>query len=195
MEFEEMQIIWNTQNDENLYAINETALHAQIKRKGQSIERKLTWIETIMIAVNLIVGIVLTLDTLADNDQALQFIFPVLYLAYSFYALYRRLVRRKGVVRFDDTMLGELDKALWKTNYLIRQSWSMILWYLLPLLLTFSIFAFINAKLAWAAAMMFVLLPATTFATRWEINKFYLPKKRALEALRAKLLNPQPNEL
>jgi hypothetical protein len=194
MEFEEMQIIWNTQNDEKLYAINETALHAQIKRKAQSIDRKLTFIEYMMIGVNLVVGIVLIVETLADNEQALQFIFPALYLGYSCYALYRRLARQKEVVRFDETMLGELDKALGQTDYLIQQSWSMIQWYLLPLLIAFSIFAFFNAKLVWAAAMMFVLLPATYFGTRWEINKFYLPKKRSLEALREKLLNYQPNE-
>ena len=42
MEFEEMQILWNSQNNEKLYAINEDALYAQIKRKGQSIDRKLS---------------------------------------------------------------------------------------------------------------------------------------------------------
>ena len=82
MEYEEMQIIWNNQNNEKLYAINENALYSQIKRKGQSIDRKLTIFEEMMIAVNLIVGIVLIVDAIRGNELAVQYILPAMYLVY-----------------------------------------------------------------------------------------------------------------
>jgi hypothetical protein len=192
MEFEEMQIIWNTQNDEKMYAINEAALYAQIRRKGHSIERKVTLVEAIMVGANLIAGVILILDALGEIIQMDQVIMAALYLAYSVVALARRLTRRTEVVRFDHTLLGELEKAIWNTDYLIRQSKSMILWYLLPLLLVFSFLSLFNGKLLLAAGLMLILLPATYFGGRWEISRFYLPKKRSLEALRETLTAQKP---
>ncbi len=191
MEFEEMQIIWNTQNDEKMYAINEAALYAQIKNKGQSIERKATLVEAIMIGTNLIVGVVLILDALGDRSQVGQLVIAALYLAYAVIALARRLLRHKAVVHFDQTLLGELDKAIWQTDYLIRQGMSMAVWYLLPLLVVSSIVLIFNGKLLLAIGLLVVLLPATYVASRWEINRYSLPKKRSLEALRETLTDPQ----
>ncbi len=190
-EFEEMQIVWDRQNDQKLYAINEAALHTQIKRKSQSIERKLALVELIMIAVNFIVGVILLIDSIRDGDQRLIFLFPALYLGYSAFAIFRRVARRKEEVHFEPTMLGDLDKAIWRINYLIRQGRWMMAWYLLPLMLAFTVFALINDRVWWALALILVVTPATYLAGRWETGKFYLPKKRDLESLREKLTAPE----
>ncbi|MGB0388243.1 MAG: hypothetical protein ACPGWR_25780 [Ardenticatenaceae bacterium] len=192
MNFEEMQVIWNTQNNEKLYAINEAALHAQIKGKGRSVNRLLDFSELMMIAINLIVGIVLIVDVLGDNEQMYEYVLPAMYIVYSVGALVFRLARRKEEVRFDHTILGELDKAIWQINYLIKQGHAVIRWYLLPLMLVVSLTMFYNSKPLWAFAFILVLLPASYFGARWEINKCYLPKKRALESLREKLIAPEP---
>ena len=67
----------------------------------------------------------------------------------------------------------------------------MILWYLLPLMAVFSVIAFFEAKLLWAFGIAILVILTTFFGSRWEINKFYMPKKRELEDLRKKLLAPQ----
>ena len=192
MDFEEIQVIWNNQNNEKLYAINQAALYASIKRKGRSVSRLLNLFEVIMIAVNLIVGIVLIVDVLQDNGQVYEYILPAMYIAYSVYALVFRVARRKEQVRFEHTMLGTLDKAIWQIDYLIKQSRSMIWWYVLPLVFAVSVTMFYNSKPFWALAFILVMLPASYFASRWEINKCYLPKKRALESLREKLIAADP---
>lgn len=188
MEFEEMQIIWNEQKNEKLFAINEAAMHKHIQRKGRSVDHLLGFVEWAMIIANLVVVIVLTVDALQEGGPDYQYFISAVYFAYSIYAVFRRLRRRKEEVPFEPTMLGELDKAIWRLDYLIRQSKSIVYWYMLPLTLIIAASFLLNDNLIWALAFMLVLVPVTIFGPQWEINKWYLPKKRELEALRETLL-------
>lgn len=191
MDFEDIQVIWNSQQEETLYAINEAALYKQIKRKGQSVNRLLNLFELMMITANFIVGIVLVIDVVRDSGEMYDYILPAMYLAYSVGAVVFWLMRRKEEMRFDETILGTLDKAIWQINYLIKQAHTMIQWYAFPLMLMVALTMFYNAKPFWGLGFIFVVLPATYFGGRWEINKCYVPKKRALEALREKLIAPE----
>jgi hypothetical protein len=190
MTFEEMQAIWNGQNGEKFFAIDETALHAYIQRKRRAISNLVEVFEWTMIAFNLIVGMALVTNLLRDNKPGAPFILPVVffYFAYSAYALVQRLRRRAAETRFTPTLLGELDKAIWQIDYLIRQGRSMTIRYVLPLVLVVSITVFYSQRPLWVLVMTLMLIPLSYFAPRWEINKWYLPKKRDLESLREKLL-------
>lgn len=188
MEFEDMKLIWDSQNNEPLYAINQEALYRKIQSKGRSITRTLDIVDVMMIGVNLLVGIILIVDSLLENGAAYEFVLPVLYLGFFVYALYRRFARQQEVVGFDESILGELDKAVWQSDYLIKQSRSMIFWYLLPALLVVNGTMILNGKPWTALLLTAVTLPVTYFGGRWEVNKFYLPKKRELEMLRETLL-------
>jgi len=189
--FEEMQSIWESQHDEKLFAVDDTALHAYIKRKGRTTRSLLELFEWIMIALNLLVGVALAVDLLRDNGSGYRLILPVTYLTFSAYALLRRLKRQANEVRFKPTLLGELDKAIWQIDYLIRQGQTMMTWYVLPLVLALSITVFYNQKSLWTLAPTLALIPLCYFGIRWEINKWHLPKKRDLEALREKLIAPE----
>jgi hypothetical protein len=189
MEFKDMQAIWDEQNEETLYAINEAALHEQIKQKSKSAERKLDFFEWVMIGVNFIVAIILTIDAVIDGEALYYFMLPATYLGFSVVGLVRRLLRQKEEVQFDQTMLGELDKAIWQLSYLIEQGRKIIVWYLLPLMIVASLVMVLNSKPWWALGMIVVLLPLSYFGGRWEVNKFYRPKKEALEALRKTLID------
>lgn len=190
MKFEEMQDIWNSQNGEKQLLINESLLHARIKRKSRSVNRLLEMFEWVMIGVNLIIGIVLIMDTVQENKSSYQFVISALYIIYAVYAFVRHMTRRKKEeVRFEHTILGELDKAIWQIDYLIRQGQAMTLWYVLPLVLVVSISLIHSTKSVWVWAFLLLLIPASYFSTRWEANKWYLPKKRVLESLREQLKN------
>jgi hypothetical protein len=187
MDFEELQVIWNNQNNEKMYAVNENALHTYIKKKGRSINNMLNFFEFILIGINLIVGIWLTIESLDNNNPSPQSILAVFYLAIGVYSLIRRLVRRNEERPFDHTMVGELDKAIWRIEYLMKQSLNVIIWYLLPLVLIIGIMAFFDGRLLLTFGMLTVVTVASYFGHRWEFNKFHLPNKRNLEALREKL--------
>ena len=191
MEFEDMQVIWNNQNNERLYVINEAALYEQIKRKGKSVNRLLELSEIVMIAVNLIVGIFLLIDTFNDNDPTYEYLLPAMYIAYFIGALIFRSTRRKEQVRFEETMLGELEKAIWQADYLIKQGRALIKWYLFPLMLAVCGITLYNGKPFWALAAFILMASASYLSHYWEIERCYVPKKRELEGLREKLVAPE----
>lgn len=188
MEFEEMQLIWNDQKEERMFAIDETALHATIRRKGEAVGRKVGLLEWMMIGVNMVVALVLLGDAYRDGAATYQYLIAGVYFAYGIFALIRRLLRRRELVQFDDSLRGDLDRAIWQVEYLIRNSRGLVLWYLGPLLLVIAIGVYVGNGALWGLWLLLLLAPVTYFASRWEINRFYVPKKRELEALRQKLL-------
>lgn len=193
MNFEELQVIWNSQNNEKMYVINEAALHAYIRREGKSINRTVNLFEFILIGTNLLVGILITIESLDSVIPSTQSILAVLYLAFAVYALIRRLVRRNAEKPFEHTILGELDKAIWRIDYLIRQGRALIVWYLLPLAFIFGVMSFFDTRLVWTAGMILLVTIATYFGYRWEIKKIELPQKHNLESLREKLTVRETN--
>lgn len=192
MEFEDMQIIWNEQNDEKLFVLDEAAVHAGIQRKGNKVNKMLGFVDWVMMGINFLVAIWLTVDAVRDGGPNFQYGIAALYLVYAVVTLYRRLARRRDQVQFPDTMLGDLEKAIWQSEYLIRQGNGLILWYLLPLMGAVALLTYLDDGALWGLGLALVVLPATYFATRWEMRKFHLPRKRELEALRKTLLAAEP---
>ncbi|MFK7804047.1 MAG: hypothetical protein AB8G95_20600 [Anaerolineae bacterium] len=193
MEFEEMQVIWNSQNNEKLYAVNEEALFENIKRKGRSVNKYVKFVEVVMIFMNLTVGLWLLYEGLSDASWG-QIVLAALYLIYSAYSVYRWFTRRQDEEQFEPTMLGELDKAIWRSNYLMRQGRDMVYYYLLPIVVVSILFLLLDGgDHLPTIAILILLVPATYYGGRWEIRKFHAPKKRDLEALRRTLLAADPD--
>ena len=192
MEFEELQVLWNKQDSERLFAINEDAMYRSIQRKRRSVERLLDLLEWMMIGVNLIVAIVLWVDTVRYAGPQFQLIISGMYGLYLGVALARRAIRRRGQEQFEESMLGELDKAIWGMDYLIRQSRGIVWWYLAPVLLVAAALLALNGKGVWALALVLGVLPLSYFGSRWEVRRFFLPKRRNLVALRKRLLEAPP---
>lgn len=184
MEFKDMQVIWNSETQEKLFAINETAMYEAIKHKSQSIDQSLQKSEWIAVGVNLLVGLMLTIDGLRDGDHTYQYVLPLMYLGFFIVGLLRRKTRQQKQMQFDKTMVGEVDKAIWQVDYLIKQARSMMVWYLLPLTVVTVILMVLNSQVLWAIGMLTVLVPVVYFGLRWEVNRCYTPKKAALESLR-----------
>ena len=85
-------------------------------------------------------------------------------------------------------MVGDLDKAIWQIDYLIRQNRAMLIWHLIPLLVfIILVLGWGNGSLWAARCLALVVIPLAYFGGRWEVNKFYLPKSAVWESLRATL--------
>lgn len=188
MEFNEMKLIWDSQNNEPLFAIDQAALHNRIQDKGQAVTSSLNKFDLLMIGMNLVVGVLLMIDTFTEDGAPFEYVLPTLYLFFFAYSIYRRYAHQQEVRHFAPTILGDLDKALWQVNYLIRQNREMMWWYLLPTLLVALVTVTLNAGLVWALGLILLAGPVAYFGGHWEVNKWYLPKKRELEALRELLL-------
>lgn len=187
MEFDEMKVIWDSQNEEKLYAINEQALYAQIQRKGKSVRRLLQRFELVMVGVNTLVGIVLFGVAWINESPFYAYLLALAYLVYAVVAWVWRRSRRQQDVRFDSTMLGELDKAIWQVNYMIKRNYELMLWYLIPLTLVMIAYLLYEGMPLLALAIGVVMGLSGFVTDRWEIKRDLLPKKESLESLRTTL--------
>jgi len=185
-----MKILWDTQNEEKLYAINERALHAQIQQRGRAVNRTLWQTEWIWVGMNLFVAIFLTVSAYVNGQTLLFYAISLPYLAYAllFVALRRR--RQQRDQQFAPTMLGDLDRAIWQLTYIVDQTRSMQFWYSLPLTIGCAGFLLFIGAWPWALTLAIVMGSSSYLATQWEVNRAYLPQIRSLEALRAKLVAP-----
>lgn len=189
MEFEDMQAIWNSENNEKLYVINEATLHKRIRQKSVSVNRKVQLFEWFLISVNLFVGLLLAWDAVTDREVWSQYLVASVYLFFAVVGLVRRLGRGRDEKQFDNTVLGELDKAIWQMEYLIAQGEMILRWYLLPLIVVFAINSYFSGESPWMWLLYVVMFPLGYYGGRWEINKWHRPKKAALESLRETLLS------
>ena len=185
-----MKILWDTQNEEKLYAINEQALHEQIQRRERSVDRTLHGYEWVMVGVNLLTAIVLMVSAYVNKETLLLYTIAAAYLAYALVFLFLRRRRRRQDPAFAPTMLGDLDKALWQLNYLVVQVRSITIWYNLPLTIVLSGFLLLRAHWGWALALVVIMATASYLSIKWEVNRCYLPQINSLQALRAKLVAP-----
>jgi len=185
MEFDELQKIWDTQNNQPLYMINEKALHNRIVSKKYQAIHIASFSEWLLMIVNIAAGAFI----LGTNYMQHNWIFMYLLAAWMFgcalYVLISRLGRIKDQHRFDRSMLGDLQHALAAARYQVRLA-HIMRWNVVPVALLILLAFWEGGKPLWLAVTVGIFFIMTFFASGWELN-IYKSKKRELEVLQNKL--------
>ena len=189
MEFDEMKKIWDGQNNQPLYTIDEKALQKRIQRKRHSFFVNISeWI--------LIIGYFGAAIVLAGLNR---FVLPkaniFLYLeaAWMFaivvYFVVVHIRRIKAGRRFDRSIHGDLDHAIHLINYQMRIS-QITRWNLLPMgaLMILAFSGWEARKLFEISAAILVVYTLTFYASSKGIRANER-RKRALQVLKEKLEN------
>ena len=187
MEFDEMKKIWDGQNNQPLYTIDEKALQKRIQRKRHSFFVNISeWI--------LIIGYFGAAIVLAGLNR---FVLPkaniFLYLeaAWMFaivvYFVVVHIRRIKAGRRFDRSIHGDLDHAIHLINYQMRIS-QITRWNLLPMgaLMILAFSGWEARKLFEISAAILVVYTLTFYASSKGIRANER-RKRALQVLKEKL--------
>lgn len=219
MNFEELKGVWDSQDKEPLYVVPQTALHELVRQRRDDEHRKTAVrhaIETIVNAVAGVVTLVLA-GCLAWGDPAWLATFswlkaPVspwdaaaLFLAgvaWLFCAAYMWSARRRQLQREENlaqSIRGDLERALAHVAFRIRIARDIVWWGLIPAWFAAGLFVLVLFRLqqapSWAYWVIALLMVGTFVTIQWwqhyAIRKFYEPRRRELESLRAKLTNPE----
>jgi hypothetical protein len=185
MEFEELQQIWDTQNNQPMYTINEKALHKRILEKKSQAFHITRFSELLLIIVYTVVTGVIFWSNFTGKRSVFMFILSAWMFAGVIYVLIHRLNRIRGQKHFDRTMLGDLQHALSMANSQVRLA-RIMRWNTLPMGLLILLSFWGNGISVWlivATAVFFILV---FYASGWE-NNIYKRKKRELEVLMGKL--------
>ena len=220
MDFNELKMIWDSQNQEPLYAMNEAALQAIIQRKNQESDRCLSRCFATEITIGVICGALMFVCAggLLFDGSALLAALPRMKAAasawdilalvvaggiwfyYSAYMYRARKRRQRRVEKFDSSLRGDLERALSQTEFQIALARDVVWWGLVPVWMAGALWvaALLHLKAApaaWAYVFMAALIIGSLVIVvvrkqRSIANKFE-PRRRELESLRAKLADPQ----
>lgn len=186
MEFDELQKIWDSQNNEPLYAFNETALHNRILSKMRQARHITNTTELLLIIIYLGAGCFLIgINFFKKPWNIFMYLMAAWMLATSLYILVSRIRRIKGDRRFDRTMHGDLNHAISVATYQVRLS-QIMRWNSLPIGVLLLLSAWEGGKLFWVSGVILITFFLAYYAGRREHN-IYKARKRELEILQTKL--------
>lgn len=186
MEFDEMKKIWDTQKEEYVFTINQTALHHHVvakQRQGLHITNVSEWL---MIVVNLVVPVYILTTTLSGGTRNISLMILSGWLFFTaVYVINGRVRRITGSSRFDRNLNGDLRFAIDVARYQVRLA-SLGRWNIVPIGVL-SVTGLIEAdKPLWIAAILVVFLFAANYAAGWETG-YYRSRLNELEGLKKKL--------
>ncbi len=195
MEFDELQKIWDTQNNKPLYVINEQALHNRIVAKKHQVIHIAVVTEWILIIANFISGaFVLQQNYTGRHSLVFAYLLAVWLLGSAFYVLANRIRRMRKQKLFNRSLSGDLQHALATAVYQVRIA-HIMRWNTLPIALLVLLGSWEGGQSVWflvAVALFFVLV---FIASGWEQN-IYRNKMKELQVLQNKLQEEsQPTDL
>ena len=186
MEFDEMKKIWDSQNNEPLYVINEKALHNRILSKKKRAGHVANFSELLTIFVNIGAGLFVLGATLYTKSSNIpMYLMAAWMFITALYILVVRIRRTKGEHGFERSMLDDLNHAISNATYQVRLS-QLMRWNILPIAI-FIFFSFLESgKPAWIATLILIFFALIYYAAGWE-HRIYKARKHELEVLQKKL--------
>ena len=189
MEFDEIKQIWDAQNNQPPYVIDEKALQNRIDRKKNSVLTNISeWILIIsyLIVITVLVGVNLFVLPKVKIFLYLEAAWMFGIVVYLVLICIRRI---KASRQFDRSIHGDLDHGIHLISYQMRIS-QITRWNLLPMgaIMILSLGGLEARKLFEISAAILVFYSLTFYASGKGLraNK---RRKRALQALKEKLEN------
>jgi membrane protein implicated in regulation of membrane protease activity len=184
MQFEDLQKVWDKQNQQPMYVLNEEALQQQIRRKGKKISRYITINEFGLLLISIFTTANLWFTSEHRVYAALVGVAMFSSCAYMMWGRYQRLKERP----VSSSVLEELEYTISQSNYYLRFAQTFFLWFMGPIAIA-MLYRVISAEAGiWKWLLMFGSLALAYFLVRLELRYKHLPRKRSLEKLRGKLM-------
>jgi hypothetical protein len=214
MEFENIQVVWNSQDDKPLYGVDEVGLHKILRSKSQRFRRLIYWqrlqtygsslLVLVLIAAVLLVnyfgllGKVDSLRALAGWEIVALLVAMVAWLQFSL-SVYLGQKQQKIRERSDtQSLLEDLDREIKHTTYQIRTRKHILMGFIPPYLgtgLFISIVFGVTGVSNWILSPVIVgLIFGLIIESRSQrrlVEREMVPRLSELETLRDKLTDPQ----
>ena len=186
MEFDELQKIWDTQNNQPLYVINEQALHNRIIAKKRQVIQIAVITEWILIIGNTASGLfVLQQNYTGRRGLIFVYLLATYMLGTALYVLVNRIRRMREQKMFNRSLSGDLQHALAAASYQVRIG-HIMRWNTFPIMLLVLLSSWEGGQSVWFISVVALFFLLVFYASGREMG-FYKAKKRELEVLQKKL--------
>jgi len=186
MEFDEMKKIWDAQNNQPLYVIDEKALHNRVQSKMSTVLRLTNISEWSLIMTYLVAGgILIGLNPFKRGANIFLYLEAIWMFAVVVYFVVSHIRRIKASRQFDRSIHGDLNHTISLLSYQVRLS-QIIRWNLLPMGAIMIFSGWEAGKLFRVSAVILVSYTLAFYVTSKGIraNK---RRKRELQVLKEKL--------
>lgn len=193
MNFEQMKVIWDAQDQKPLYAVDETALHASIRRGSRKFRNVIVCSHVSIVGTWVALAALYLVTPLMAGEDLYRLVPAAVLLALAAGQVVALARRRRGEADFDESIRGDLDRAIWRIDHDIGWARSLRRRYVPLFLVAISIDLVLRLTpgiaVIWAGTV--ALVAGASWALDWEIRSVYLPKKRRYETIRAKLVESE----
>lgn len=191
MNFEDLQVIWDSQKNQKLFAINGSALQRLVEKDALAINRDLKWLELVAIFLLLFLGIAVLIDTFFNGDEYFQLVGVAVEFMLAVCLLFRRRQRESGLNIQSASLLDRIEMAMKQAQATIHRGRDLALFFAIFVFYGVAIRMFIygwrGSEIKLAVGVINVVLLFVVFKLN-EI-KVHVPRLKNLEALRTKLLD------
>ena len=186
MEFDELKQIWDAQNNQPLYVIDEQALHNRILSKLRGGYHITSITELLLLIVNLGSGIFILAIDLSHKQGRIYMYLTAAWMFLTFiYILVSRIRRIRGNHRFDRSLHGDLEHAISIATYQVRLS-QVMRWNILPIAALVLLSLWEGQKPIRAIVGVGIVFTLAYYVSGWE-HGIYKRRKRELQKLQGKL--------
>ncbi len=187
MQFNDLQKIWDSQNNKPMYVIREEALHQKVLAKGRKAGRTANLTEWILISTGLIAsGILVYFDFIKDEGNVFSYISVVLFSLITVYGMINRFLRKNKTENFERSILGDLEHALSISEYQVSLSKGMLFGFWPAVYLISVLSLAMSGKSLWFALALAILFSGVSYLSWWE-HKCYIRRRNELATLKKKL--------
>ena len=181
-----MKKIWDTQNNQPLYAINEAALHRGIRNKRNRARWSSNFTEVSLIFIAIVTGTYSLIKTFG-GDNIYAYPPAIMLLLTGVYVFIGRFRRKKIEKQYDQSLLGDLDQAIANVNFEIKRARTFVWWYILPIALAVILNMVMNSASVWKWLLISGAFLISYFVVQFGLKRMQIPYRRRLEGLREKL--------
>ena len=184
MQFEELQKVWDQQNKQVMYVLNEAALQQQIRRKGNKISRYISINEFGLLLISIFTTANLGFTSEHRTYALWVGIAMISSCVYMMWGRYQRLKNKPEI----HSVLEELEYTISQSDYYVRFAQTFFFWFMGPIAVVLF-YRLISADASlWKWLMIIACFALSFLLVRLELRYKHLPRKRSLEKLKEKLM-------
>ncbi|MFK7920372.1 MAG: hypothetical protein AB8H47_00370 [Bacteroidia bacterium] len=184
MNFDDLQKVWDAQNQAPMYVLNETALEQIVQRKSRKAARDVNINDWGLMAIMIVCSAILLI---LDWGKGYTYFTAASMLGIAAYVGIKRLLRSKQKQDFEQSILGELEQAIVNAETEIKRARTFVWWMLLPVAIPSGLNMIQRGVSIWIGLLVAGMFALGWAVTQWGLKRKLLPRKRSLEALRRKL--------
>ena len=181
-----MKKIWDEQNQQSLYAIDEEALRKKVIKKRNKASAIANRSEVFIIGSLLISSsVIMGASIFSAQVQFLPSALCVFMLVMAGLLYAKRHKRLSWQNTFDKSMLGHLEEAIANAEYQLQiAKWSKLMLFVVAGISIVDVFYFAGW---WESLLVLAFFITVFFLAKWEYRTFYLSQRNGLVQMRDKL--------